>query len=95
MRRRRIFLSNLFERASGMIELNASRKLSTTVAGFGLSHDRSRTGNFTIALAFVVRERKEQERTKLRAFATLRAAIIVGKWIDVIVVVDLYVSRSW
>lgn len=80
-----------------MIELNVSRKLPTTVqVGFQSSHDRLRTGNFTIALAFIMSKRKSQERTKLRALVTLRTAIIVDEWIDVIAVVDLYVvSRSW
>lgn len=63
-----------------MIELDVSRELSTSArAGFESSCDRPRAGNFTIPLAFVVRERKDQERTKLRASATLRAAIIVGE----------------
>lgn len=56
-----------------MIELNVPQTSETV--DFELSHDHSRTGNFTIALAFVMRERMDQERTKLRALATLRAAM--------------------
>jgi len=45
-----------------MIELNVSRKLPATVqVSFQSSHDRLRTGNFTIALAFVVSKRKSRE----------------------------------
>lgn len=60
-----------------MIELDVSCELSTSAASNPRAADPPRVGNFTIALAFVVRERKDQERTKLRASTTLRAAIIV------------------
>jgi len=59
MRKQWIFLSDLFKR---MIELNVPQTSETV--DFELSHGHSRTGNFTITLALVMRKRKDQERTK-------------------------------
>lgn len=86
---RRIFLSNLFEKPRGMIELNVSHKLPTIVP----VSNRPRAGNFTIALAFVVRGKKgPRECTKLRSFRYFESSQSEG--IDVIAVVDLYVSPA-
>lgn len=61
-----MFLSNLFERRRNDRIKHFSQTFDDYApAGFELPRDRLRTGNFTISLAFVVRERKDRERAKL------------------------------